>query len=269
MKHGIVYLLAFAVFAGLIFGCGIFSERFEKAETENITLYTGERRTLNLDNINGKIELNQSSDSGLIRIVARKEISVRKKDLDKPFDEITIKIDSTLDEIRIDSEINKRSGTKFFNIGNIKGPKVDYTIFIPANHRIRISNVNGDITAGSLNADLKIEIVNGNVDIENFSGLFESETTNGEVSLGVDSTTGIDIETVNGSVDLAFGENISASLKAETQNGKISDEGLDLKNVKREKKYLKADLGSGASTSISLSTINGRIALKGKNKNWQ
>ncbi|MBK6507200.1 MAG: hypothetical protein IPG02_16465 [Ignavibacteria bacterium] len=31
--------------------------------------------------------------------------------------------------------------------------------------------------------------------------------------MDVDSTTGIDIETVNGSVDLTFGENVSANLK--------------------------------------------------------
>ena len=269
MKQRFVFLFALSLTAALVFGCGIFSERYEKTETEDRTISAIGKTKLVLENISGRIELNQSTDSGVIRIVARKEISVRKKDLDKPFDEIKIRIDTTGNEIRIEADINTKTKTKFFNFGSMKGPKVEYELYVPANLHLDISNVNGSVTAGSISGDLKIELVNGDVSIENFTGLFESEITNGEISMGVDSTTGIDIETINGSVDLTFGSNVSANLKVETTNGKIIDENLSMSNVKREKKNLKADIGTNPSTSVSVSTVNGRVTLKGKGKNWQ
>lgn len=269
MKNHIVFLFALAVFAGVVFGCGIFSEKYEKSETEELSISASGRKSLNLENVNGRIELNQSSDSGIVKIIARKEITVPKKDLDKPFDEIKLKIDSSGSEIRIDSEIRAKNRVRFFNFGSLKSPRIDYEIFVPPGLQIVVSNVNGDVTSGRLASDVKIELVNGDVNIDNYTGLFESEVTNGEVSVEVDSTTGIDIETVNGSVDLTFGETVSGNLKVETTNGKIFDENMSLSNVKREKKYLKAEFGNAPGPSISVSTVNGRITLKGKGKNWQ
>lgn len=83
--------------------------------------------------------------------------------------------------------------------------------------------------------------------------------------MGVDSTTGIDIETINGSVDLTFGSNVSANLKVETTNGKIIDENLYMSN-RNARENLKADIGTNPSTSVSVSTVNGRVTLKGKRK---
>jgi DUF4097 and DUF4098 domain-containing protein YvlB len=269
MKQRFVFLFALSLTAALVFGCGIFSERYEKTETEDRTISAIGKTKLVLENISGKIELNQSTDSGIIRLVARKEISVRKKDLDKPFDEIKIRVDTTGSEIKIEADINTKTRTKFFNFGSMKGPKVDYELYIPAGFQLNLSNVNGDISSGLFDGNIKLELINGDVSIEHFTGLFESEITNGEISMGVDSTTGIDIETINGSVDLTFGENVSANLKVETTNGKIIDENLNLSDVKREKKNLKADLGNNPSSSVSISTVNGRITLKGKGKNWQ
>jgi len=269
MKQRFVFLFAMTAFVTLIFGCGIFSERYEKMETEDRTIPINGKSKLILENISGRIELNQSSDSGTIRLVAKKEISVRNKDLDKPFDEIKIRIDTDGNEIKIEADINTKTRTKFFNFGSMKGPSVDYELYVPAGFQIELSNVNGDITGDNFNGDVRIELVNGDVSIRKFSGLFESEITNGEISMGIDSTTGVDIESINGSVDLTFGENVSAKLKVETTNGKILDENLSLSDIKREKKYLKADLGVNPSTSVSVSTVNGRITLKGKVKNFQ
>lgn len=269
MKQRIVFLVTLTVLIGVMFGCGIFSERYEKTETENHTISAAGKSSLNLDNVNGRIEINQSDDSSTIRIIARKEVTVPKKDLDKPFEEIKLTIDTSGSEIRIDSEYKTKTKVKFFNFGSNRSPRVDYEIFVPANFQLVLSNVNGDITSGRLSADMNIELVNGDVNIDNFTGLFESEITNGEISLEIDSTSGIDIETVNGSVDLSLGSSVSGNLKVETTNGKIIEENLPLNNVKREKKYLKADLGEGQKSSISISTVNGRITLKGKGKNWQ
>jgi hypothetical protein len=269
MKQRLVFLFALTLFAGLIFGCGIFAERYEKSETEELILNVIGKSGLVLENVSGRIELVQSQDSNFIRIVARKEVHVKKKDLDKPFDEIKLKIDTAGSGIRVESEMKGKTKVRFFSFSEHRGPKVDYTIYVPAGFQLDLNNVNGDISTERLSCNLNIELVNGDVNIDNFSGLFESEIANGEISLDIDSTTGIDIETVNGSVDLSFGENVSARLSVETKNGKIKDENLTLNNVKREKKQLKADIGNNPSTSVSVNTVNGRVTLKGKGKNWQ
>ncbi len=269
MNSRIAFITAFLVLAGLTFGCGLFSERYEKNETEEFKISAAGKSRLVLDNINGRIELIASSDSENVKVIAVKEITVPKKDLNKPFEEIKLRIDTSGNDIRIDSDIKSKTKLRFFSFGTIKGPKVDYEIHIPSGLAVEISNVNGNISSNRLATDVSIELINGNITFRNYSGLFESEVTNGEVSLSVDSTSGIDIETVNGSVDIDFGKYVAGKLKAETTNGKIVDENLDLSNVTKEKKLLKGEFGTSPSTSISISTVNGRITLKGKGSNWQ
>ncbi|MBK6507199.1 MAG: hypothetical protein IPG02_16460 [Ignavibacteria bacterium] len=52
----------------------------------------------------------------------------------------------------------------------MKGPKVDYELYIPAGFQLDLSNVNGDVTAGSFDGDLRIELINGDVSIRTLYG---------------------------------------------------------------------------------------------------
>jgi DUF4097 and DUF4098 domain-containing protein YvlB len=71
----------------------------------------------------------------------------------------------------------------------------------------------------------------------------------------------IDIETVNGSVELRVAKTIDGDLRVKTVNGSIkSDVPFSQTNVQSRRK-LQAQLGDGG-VSIDLQTVNGSVRLK-------
>ncbi|MBK6507198.1 MAG: hypothetical protein IPG02_16455 [Ignavibacteria bacterium] len=106
MKQRFVFLFALSLTAALMFGCGIFSERYEKTETEDRTISAIGKTKLVLENISGKNRTESVNRQRRYQNRCPKKLSVRKKDLDKPFDEIKIRVDTTGSEIKIEADIN-------------------------------------------------------------------------------------------------------------------------------------------------------------------
>ena len=161
--------------------------------------------------------------------------------------------------------INKNVGIKFFNLG--RNPTVDYDLYIPENIEIEIENINGDLSAKNLNNSLKISLVNGDAEIENYTGTLNCEITNGSFYGEVDSTEGINVSIINGSITLNLSNFMNANISAETVNGKISNENIQLRELRKEKKLLKAKIGNQETdVEIKVETVNGKIKLTGKNE---
>jgi len=245
-------------------GCGFMSKKYLKTKTEDHTISTLNKKRVSLENINGDILIRQSRDSSEMTISATKEVKVSKKDLDKPFDEITINIESEDDIIRITTEINIQRRSKFFNINLGNKATVDYVITVPAGLELKIENVNGNVTCNELNNDLTLNLVNGKTKLSNYSGLLECEIVNGSFTGEILSTKGIGISTVNGSITLNLNNYLNAEIIAETVNGKISDSNLIIKETERKKRKFRGILGSGTPESvIKTNTVNGKINFLG------
>lgn len=247
--------------------CGILSRKYTKTKTDEFSLNTAGKQKVKLDNINGTVTISHSNDSGLITVRAFKEIKVKKKFLDTPFDEIEIKIDTSGNSISIATDIKKKGedGVLKFNID--RGQRVDYEVVVPSGVNIEVENINGDIIANSLDNDLTIDLLNGEVSLQNYTGLLECNITNGEFTGHIDSTRGMNINTVNGGVSLFLNNFMNVNLRAETSNGKIVQENLNFRNLIKEKGLFKGKLGNGeANVDIRVETVNGRIRLFGRNE---
>jgi hypothetical protein len=266
MKAGILILLAGIVFLGLS-GCGLMSKKHLKTKSETHQIDLNGKNKVRLENVSGNISIVHGQDSNSLTIKATKEIKVKKKYLDTPFDEIEVVIDSNENSINIRTEINDKREDGFFkvNIGN--DARVDYVITVPEGFDLEIENINGNITSDQLNNDVKIDLVHGKVDLEKFTGKLECEIINGTFTGHVDSTSGMEVNTVNGSITLYLNNYMNANVKAETTNGKITDENLQFNNTVKEKGEFKGKLGSGEDkVNINLETINGKIKLIGRNE---
>jgi hypothetical protein len=256
------------IIAGLFFlsfnGCGLLGKKYTKTESSEHRISTVNKKKIYLENVNGNINVVKSSEESVLIIKAVKETRVRKKDLDTPLNEIKIDIDTSGDNINVKTDFNRNTGIKFFNFG--KNPRVDYDIFVPSGIDVEIENVNGDFNAKKLNNKLKISLVNGNADVERYTGNLDCEITNGSFSGEIDSTGGMDISIVNGSITLNLNGYINANISAETVNGKITDDNLQMNDVRKEKKSLKGKLGNTETdVDIKIETVNGKIKLIGKN----
>ncbi len=267
MRSRFLIVLAVSGFLATLSGCGLMSKKYLKTESFERTVSTADIKKIKLENISGNIQIKQGADSSQMTVEATKEVKVRKKDLDKPFDEIEIKIDTENNIIRIKTEYNspERKTIFRFNMGN--KANVDYVITVPPGIDLSIENVNGNVTSDKLDNDLTLDLVNGKTSINNYSGILECEIVNGSFTGEILNTNGININSVNGSITLNLNNYINAELSAETVNGKISDSNLMIKEIEKKKRKFKGYLGNGTpDTMIKVSTVNGKIQFIGKDE---
>ena len=132
--------------------------------------------------------------------------------------------------------------------------------------RSRMNTVSGDIDSESLAGEIALESVSG--DISTVNGSFtraSANTVNGEIVFhaALIGDGRLDIETVNGSVDVDFDGDVSARFDIETFNGAIRNcFGPDSVRTSRYApgRELKFTEGDGDSR-VTMKTLNGSIRL--------
>ncbi|GIL39521.1 hypothetical protein TMPK1_17580 [Rhodospirillales bacterium TMPK1] len=145
--------------------------------------------------------------------------------------------------------------------GRNDSTRVDYTVAIPDGLATKIVNVNGQIIAKGVRADLDAVNVNGNVELET-TGPAKAVTVNGSVKAIAGKVDGkTKFATVNGDIDVTLPPNCDTEISASTTHGTIVS---DLPLKRHEIGPLasaKGTLGSGTS-QLSAATVNGDIKLK-------
>ncbi|MBS1518297.1 MAG: hypothetical protein JSS91_09455 [Bacteroidetes bacterium] len=260
------YFILITVMLTFLFGsCGLLSKKYTKTGKEIHTITAAGKKKIRIENVSGNINFVRSSDSSLITVKAVKEVQVKKKYLDTPFDELSLDIDTAGNEIVIKSDFGDKNRNSGFQFGFKIKTRIDYDIYVPEGIDISAENVNGNITAGNLSNSISAEVVNGDVDLKNYSGIVQCEITNGSFSGQIDSTNGITVNIINGRITLHLNNFMNARVNAQTVNGKINTEDLNFTSVTKEKKLLTGILGQGEPKfDIRLETVNGKISLLGK-----
>jgi hypothetical protein len=144
--------------------------------------------------------------------------------------------------------------------GKNDNTRVNYTVAIPDGLKTKIVNVNGQIVAKGVRAELDAVNVNGNVDLET-TGPAKAVTVNGSVKAiagKVDGST--KFATVNGNIDVTLPANCDTEISASTTHGSIVS---DLPLKRHEVGPLasaKGTLGAG-SAQLSADTVNGDIKI--------
>jgi DUF4097 and DUF4098 domain-containing protein YvlB len=236
------------------------SKRYDKKETAEFRINLNGKSKISLENVNGTIELEKGDSAEGLYIKADMIGYVKKKDLDKPLEDLSVKIDTSGNVIIVTGEYESKHS--FFNFNN-KSSKINFIIKVPAGLPIEIDNVNGDFDARNISNDFKLTLVNGDIILENTSGKNEIDVTNGKVKGNLDSTKGLSIEAINGSINLTIPKTYNGKLSADVVNGKINYENLELTNVSDEKKSLRAYIVN-KDKEIKCDLVNGKITFTGK-----
>lgn len=236
------------------------SKKYDKKETTEFRINLNGKSKISLDNVNGSIELEKGDSADGMYVKAEMIGYVKKRDLDKPLEGISVKIDTTGSVIKVTGEYESRHN--FFNF-NTKTPKINFVLKVPAGLSIEVDNVNGDFDARNISNDFKITLVNGDIKMENTSGNNEIDVTNGKVKGILDSTKGLQIDVINGSINLTIPKTYNGKLTADVVNGKINYDNLELTNVSDDKKSLRAYIGN-KDKEIKCDLVNGKITFTGK-----
>jgi DUF4097 and DUF4098 domain-containing protein YvlB len=208
-----------------------------------------------LENMNGSVHIS-TWDQNEVKVDAVKYADAKDK-----LDDARIEIDSEKDDLSIRTKYHDhdRSGV------NINPASVEYTLTVPRSVRLdKIKLINGSLDVTSVSGEVRASCINGRLQARNLSGRAELSTINGRLDARFDQLPGssIDLDSVNGSVELTIPSDSKAEIEASTVSGGIeNDFGLHVNHHRYVGHDLRGELGSGGA-HIKLENVNGRIEIR-------
>jgi hypothetical protein len=141
---------------------------------------------------------------------------------------------------------------------------VNYDIKIPDYIEIIVVDLNGIVQVDSVHQNVSVENANGQIILNGISGSVLGTIINGYIESTVILPTdgSLILSAINGGIGLNIPQITSATFSASVTLGSISISNLDLQNEVKTNNTLTGTLNNGQG-SISLSTINGNIAVIG------
>jgi hypothetical protein len=228
-------------------------EVFEKAYSmEGIT-------RISVENVNGEIEAT-AWDKPYFKVHATKTATGGGAEETLRLTEIRVK--KVGDEIRIETvNPRRRRLFGFLDFGS-SNAHVNYQLQIPAGTQVHFETCNGRLVANGFTGSLTGDAVNGSIDLGDIQGPTSASTVNGSVRLAFRGPLQKSrVETVNGSIDVAFAKASSVQYDLETVNGHIeSDFDMPVEG-KFGPKQARGNYNGGAQT-LHCETVNGAIRLK-------
>jgi DUF4097 and DUF4098 domain-containing protein YvlB len=244
----------------LVAAAGSADEAYQEVIDRTYPLSAG--GTVSLENVNGDVTV-EAWDRDEVRVHAVK--SAGSQEL---LDELEVKIDATSSAVRIDTKYPSSRGWRDHgdeHRESSRHTKVEYTLTVPRTAAIRdFDLVNGDLLVVGVAGGVEADTVNGDIVVREVAGSAELETVNGGIELRLDRAAAgdrIDLEAVNGTIDLYLGSGTGAEIRAETVNGRLSNDfGIDIRKGKYVGASFQGSIGGGGA-QVELETVNGRIAV--------
>jgi DUF4097 and DUF4098 domain-containing protein YvlB len=230
------------------------TERFEQ------TYPLSANGTVNVSNVNGSITV-EAWDRNEVKLEA-----IKTADSKETLSEMTIQIESKPNSFCVqaehDSWTNRNGGEKW---NRNRKMEVQFHLTVPRTAVLSgIETVNGSVTVSNFTNQTNVSAVNGQVTATNLRGAANLSTVNGTVVADFDRLepgSKISLETVNGKVNLTIPSDSSATVKAESVNGNITNDfGLPVRKGKYVGRDLYGKLGSG-DTNVKLESVNGELAI--------
>lgn len=219
---------------------------------------------LEIENINGQVSVTQGTGR-TAEIVVTKRVKAGNGDLVKAVMETgsgyvrvcTVYLNRDPDRSDCDGDNSVGRGRDRFDV------ELNYTVRAPAGVRVAVETVNGDVVLRGLDTPARVETVNGGIDLEGV-GAHQLETVNGRI---VARFTGsawqgdLDLETVNGTIDLSLPADFGAEIRGETVNGRL-DFGQFPVTVRGKwgPKSFSGRIGTGG-RRINIETVNGSVTI--------
>src|SRR2546425_5888434 len=141
--------------------------------------------------------------------------------------------------------------------------QIDFVVRVPAGIRFIGRNVNGDVDATSLSANVFASTINGWIHIST-KGYAQASTINGSIVASLGSANWAEsllFHTINGNITVELPASASTTVVADTVSGGISTNfPLTVRNY-YGRQSVDGSIGGGG-RDLSLTTINGHITLR-------
>jgi DUF4097 and DUF4098 domain-containing protein YvlB len=215
------------------------------------------RNQLRLEGINGEVTVRGVEAATTVKIEGERRVgSETIADATAHLAYLQVKIEEKMNEIAVETRQPSNSHGRSY--------VVDYSITVPRTFKVRINNVNGTISVSSIKNDVGVENVNGGIVLSDINSNATAHLVNGQISgfiiLPLNGT--VDMNLVNGNIDLDIPKETSAEFTADVTNGQIRVSNMDLHDIIQTPRSFKGICGEGRG-DVSLRTVNGNIGIVG------
>jgi DUF4097 and DUF4098 domain-containing protein YvlB len=260
---------------------GNFTEHEQEKIEKSFAMPAGAgRRTLEIDNVWGSIEV-MGTTSDQVQLVVNKSIRAESKGkIEQARKDVTLDITQQADALKL--YVNGPFRCNCHDCGRSRDDdgyivKMDFHVQVPRDIDIKIKTVNeGHVSVRDINGSFLARNVNGDIQIYNVAGSGSARTVNGpvKVSFRQNPREASDFNTVNGNIELAFARDLSADFKFKTFNGGIysdfpvtalpvqgmQEEHHGMKVIFRADRYTGARINTGG-PQIKVENLNGDIRI--------
>jgi hypothetical protein len=218
---------------------------------------------VSVSNVNGSIVV-EAWDRDEVRLEATKIADSRETLAD-----VEIKVNASADSFSVETDYKSWKWNEKRNENRTRKLEVEFRLWVPRTAVLNeIETVNGSVSVSNFTNVTKISAVNGNVTASNLRGAANLSTVNGQVNADfdrVEAGSKISLSTVNGQANLVLPSDVSATVKADSLNGNITNEfGLPVRKGQYVGRDLYGRIGGGES-QIKLSSVNGNLSVNRKN----
>ncbi len=239
---------------------GISAGKAEDTWTRTYTL--ADKGRLELINVNGRITAEPATDDKVTvegRRTAKGSTDEAAKD---NLAKMEIREEVSGDRVRVESRPPRLSG--------LAGHEIEWTIKVPAGVVVDLRTVNGGVRINGLSGEVHAKTTNGGVKGNNVSAsILEVSSVNGgiefEFSGALAANASVDLETVNGGVEVSLPASSKVTISARAVNGGVRVDDLDVQRSEEatsfdSKRRLEGTLNGGGA-KVTISTTNGGVRI--------
>ena len=242
---------------------------------------SAEHRTLEVDNINGSIEV-VATDGNQVQMVVNKTLHAESKEkMEAAKKEVKLDITEQPDLLRLYVDgpfrCNCNNGCDGWHGERGYSVDMDFQLQVPRSIDVKLKTVNGGhVNVRGVSGAFSVHNVNGPIDMQDIAGSGHAATVNGGVkaTFRENPKQASDFKTVNGSVELSFVRGLSADFRLKTFNGsvfsdfemtslparQVSGEQRNGKFVFRSDRFTGGRIGNGG-PEIKAENLNGDIRI--------
>jgi len=259
----------FATWSGAVLGsiCAVLLLVLGAQASEHRGAYTEEFHQTYALTPDGRVELDNINGAVHISTWERNEVKVdaiKSADMKERLEAARIEVDSGKDYISIRTKYRDHDLT-FGDDWHNNPASVEFTLTVPRGARLdEIKLINGSLDVTGVKGEVRASCINGRLEAHNLSGRARLSTINGRLDARFDQLAGssIELNSVNGSVELTIPSDSKAEIDASTVSGNIdNDFGLHVNHHRYVGHDLRGELAGGG-TRIELKNVNGRIEVR-------